>query len=178
MQAWLSHSGSRGPVGGKKLKEQLGTIKAGSRDHNDNDDDKQWLHLERVTKDGGKSERLYLLLFLNSCHCMSPALDFPRRNCHRRADYLSSWLSIGSPGQGQSPCTAAFREVWRQGTTAGETLLHKEFMSARNLSQGMDKSRDLRKISTGGLGENRYHGAELPQSFFHWTVLHQIHVLS
>lgn len=109
---------------------------------------------------------------------MSPALDFPRHNCHRRADYLSSWLSVGSPGQGQSPCTAAFRGAWGQGITAGETLLHKEFMRARKLSQGMDKSRDLRKISTGGWGKNRHHGAELPQSFFHWTVLHQIHVFS
>lgn len=135
-------------------------------------------HLERVTKDGGKSEHLVLVFIFKllplhiTCTGLSQAL-LPERGWHVQQLGLS-----GSPGQGQSLCTAAFRGVWGQGITAGETLLHKELMRVAKLSQGMDRSRDFRKISTGGSAENRHRWAEVPDQFFHRTVLHQIHVSS
>lgn len=84
----------------------------------------------------------------------------------------------GSPGQGQSLGTVAFRGAGGQGITAGETLLHKEFMRAKKLGQGMHRSRDLRKISTESLAESGHYWTKVPDLVFHRTVLYQIHVSS
>lgn len=151
--------------------EQLGTTRQ-------DDGKNQWGHLERVTKDGGKSEHLVLLFIFKQLPLHITCTSLSKTSLSEKGCLVQQLALRGSPGQGQSLGTVAFRGAGGQGITAGETLLHKEFMRAKKLGQGMHRSRDLRKISTEGLAESGHHWTKVPDLVFHRTVLYQIHVSS
>lgn len=151
--------------------EQLGTTRY-------DDCKNHWAHLERVTKDRGKSEHLVSLFIFKQLPLHITCTGLSQTSLSEKGLLVQQLALSGSPGQGQSPGTAAFRGAGGQGTTAGETLLHKEFMRAKKLGQGMHRSRDLRKISTGGSAESGHHWTKVPDLFFHRTVPHQIYVSS
>lgn len=132
--------------------------------------------LERVTKDEGKSEHLVLVFIFKWLPLCTTCPGLYQAWLSQKGWLVQQLALSGSPGQGQSLCTAVFKGTWGQATTAGKTLLHQEFMKAGKLSQGMVRSRDLLKISAGGMAESRHHWAEVPDPFFHRKVLHQIHV--